>query len=137
MGRTRAHADYLIKPISPSELLEAILLALGQEPEQAPSSRVMDPPRQDRRRLGILVAEDNVVNQLLMRRLIEKIGDEVLVASDGRDTVAMLADHPFDLVFMDVQMPHMDGLEATGEIRRHEASRALPGCPSSPSPRAP
>jgi hypothetical protein len=49
-------ARHLIKPISPSELLEAILLALGQEPEQAPSSRVMDPPRQDRRRLGILVA---------------------------------------------------------------------------------
>jgi len=121
VGRTRAHADYLIKPISPSGLLEAILLALGQEPEQAPSSRVMDPPRQDRRRLGILVAQDNVVNQLLMRRLIEKIGDEVLVASDGREAVAMLADHPFDLVFMDVQMPHMDGLEATGEIWRHEA----------------
>ena len=114
-------ARHLLKPISPSELLEAILLALGQEPEQASRSPVMDPPRQGRRRLRILVAEDNVVNQLLMRRLIEKIGDEVLVAGDGREAVAMLAGHPFDLVFMDVQMPEMDGMAATAEIRRREA----------------
>ena len=114
-------ARHLLKPISPSELLGAILLALGQEPEQASRTRVMDPPRQGRRRLRILVAEDNVVNQLLMRRLIEKIGDEVLVAGDGREAVAMLAGQAFDLVFMDVQMPEMDGIEATAEIRQREA----------------
>jgi PAS domain S-box-containing protein len=114
-------ARHLLKPISPSELLGAILLALGQEPEQAAHSHTTDPPQQGRRRLRILVAEDNVVNQLLMRRLIEKIGDEVLVASDGRQAVAMLDGHPFDLVFMDVQMPEMDGMEATVEIRQREA----------------
>jgi CheY-like chemotaxis protein len=81
----------------------------------------VNPPQQGRRRLRILVAEDNVVNQLLMRRLIEKIGDEVLVASDGREAVTMLAGHPVDLVFMDVQMPEMDGMAATAEIRRREA----------------
>jgi len=97
----------------------------------------MDPPRQDRRRLGILVAEDNVVNQLLMRRLIEKIGDEVLVASDGREAVAMLADRPFDLVFMDVQCPTWTGWRPPARSGGMRRSRALPGCPASPSPRAP
>jgi CheY-like chemotaxis protein len=113
-------ARHLLKPISPSELLDAILLALGQEPEQT-SSPGMGPLRQGRRRLRVLVAEDNVINQLLMRRLIEKVGDEVLVAGNGREAVAMLEAHPFDIVFMDVQMPELDGMAATAEIRRREA----------------
>ena len=114
-------ARHLLKPISPSELLDAILLALGQEPERASGAAVMDPSRQGRRRLRVLVAEDNVINQLLMRRLIEKVGDEVLVAGNGREAVAMLEAHPFDIVFMDVQMPELDGMAATVEIRRREA----------------
>jgi CheY-like chemotaxis protein len=114
-------ARHLLKPISPSELLDAILVALGQESEPASRSRAMDPPRPSRRRLRVLVAEDNVINQLLMRRLIEKVGDEVLVAGDGREALAMLAAHPFDVVFMDVQMPELDGMAATAEIRRREA----------------
>jgi two-component system, sensor histidine kinase and response regulator len=114
-------ARHLLKPIAPSELLDAILQALGQEPEQGSRPPVMDPPRQGRRRLRVLVAEDNVINHLLMRRLIEKVGDEVLVAGNGREAVAILAGHPFDVVFMDVQMPELDGMAATAEIRRREA----------------
>jgi two-component system, sensor histidine kinase and response regulator len=114
-------ARHLLKPIGPSELLDAILLALGQEPEQASSPSVVDSPRHGRRRLRVLVAEDNLINQLLMRRLIEKVGDEVLVAGNGREAVAMFEAHSFDIVFMDMQMPELDGMAATAEIRRREA----------------
>jgi CheY-like chemotaxis protein len=114
-------ARHLLKPIVPSELLEAILHALGQEPEQGSRPPVVDQARQGRRRLRVLVAEDNVINQLLMRRMIEKVGDEVLVAGNGREAVAMLEARPFDVVFMDVQMPELDGIGATAEIRRRES----------------
>jgi PAS domain S-box-containing protein len=114
-------ACHLLKPIGPAELLDAVLHALGQETEQGSHPSVMDPPRQGRRRLRVLVAEDNAINQLLMRRLIEKVGHDVLVAGDGREAVAMLEAQPFDVVFMDVQMPELDGMAATAEIRRREA----------------
>ena len=125
MQLSRCHelgvARHLLKPIAPSELLDAILQALGQEPEQSSRPPVVDPPTQARRPLRVLVAEDNVINQLLIRRLIEKVGDEVLVAGNGREAVAMLEAHRFDVVFMDVQMPELDGMAATAEIRRREA----------------
>jgi CheY-like chemotaxis protein len=122
-------ARHLLKPIAPSELLDAILHALGQEPEQGLRPPVMEAPGEGRRRLRVLVAEDNIVNQLLMRRLIEKIGDEVLVAGNGREAVAMLKAQPFDVVFMDVQMPELDGVAATAEIRRREAMTRGAGVP--------
>jgi CheY-like chemotaxis protein len=114
-------ARHLLKPIAPSELLAAILQALGQQPEQVSRPPVVDPPRQARRPLRVLVAEDNVINQLLIRRLIEKAGHEVLVVGNGREALAMLETHRFDVVFMDVQMPELDGMAATAEIRRREA----------------
>jgi CheY-like chemotaxis protein len=114
-------ARHLLKPIAPAELLDAILSALGQESGQAGRPPVKDGSRQVRRPLRVLIAEDNVINQLLMRRLIEKVGHEVLVAGDGREALAMLEAHHFDIVFMDVQMPELDGMAATAEIRRREA----------------
>ena len=70
--------------------------------------------------LRILLAEDNRVNQTLARRMMEKEGHRVLVAEDGRRAIAMLRDGSFDVVLMDIQMPEMDGFEATAAIRARE-----------------
>jgi two-component system, sensor histidine kinase and response regulator len=68
----------------------------------------------------VLLAEDNVVNQQVAMHLLEKQGHVVLVASNGREVLTALDRQPFDLVLMDVQMPEMDGFEATHAIRERE-----------------
>ncbi len=72
--------------------------------------------------LNILVAEDNAVNQLVMSRMLQKRGHVVTLVSDGRSAVAAVTRDDFDVVFMDVQMPELDGLQATREIREAEAA---------------
>jgi two-component system, sensor histidine kinase and response regulator len=71
------------------------------------------------------LAEDNLVNQRLAVRLLEKRGHRVAVAGNGREALEPLEKESFDLVFMDVQMPEMDGLEATAVIREKEARTGL------------
>jgi two-component system sensor histidine kinase/response regulator len=79
--------------------------------------------REAKPRLHILVAEDNAVNQVLARRLLEKMGHTVVVANNGFEAVqAILGTESFDAVLMDVQMPELDGLEATKAIREAEQS---------------
>jgi CheY-like chemotaxis protein len=80
------------------------------------------------RPLRILVAEDNPINQVVAVRLLEKHGHTVVVAATGREAVAAVQGGGFDLVLMDVQMPEMDGFEATAAIRAAEprADRRLP-----------
>jgi two-component system, sensor histidine kinase and response regulator len=117
-------AAYLIKPIKQSELLEAILTALGRQPQKE-ARATLNPHRplgEDQRRLRILLAEDNVVNQRLAARLLQKRGHTVTVVPNGKEALAALKWQSFDLVLMDVQMPQMDGFEATAEIRRREES---------------
>jgi len=75
-------------------------------------------PSQPRKR--ILVAEDNVINQKLVVRLLEKHGYRVMVANDGKEALAALTRESFDLVLMDVQMPEIGGFEATAAIRQRE-----------------
>lgn len=70
--------------------------------------------------LRVLLAEDNEVNQRLISRLLEKMGHTVAVAQNGQMAVRMWSEQEFDLVAMDMQMPIMDGLEATAEIRVRE-----------------
>jgi CheY-like chemotaxis protein len=93
---------------------------LGSEP-----ARIVD-EQQPRavRSLRVLVAEDNPVNQLLARRLLEKLGHTVLTAATGRQAVEDTAREAPDLILMDVQMPEMDGFEATAAIRAAEAGTA-------------
>ncbi len=113
---------YLVKPIKQSELLEAILTALGKRPpEREPASLITRHSlREARQKLRILLAEDNAVNRELAVRLLEKRGHSVVTARNGREALATLEAQPFDLVLMDVQMPEVDGFEATRLIREKE-----------------
>jgi PAS domain S-box-containing protein len=116
---------YLIKPIRQSELLDAILLTLGKPSRgKRPAALVTRHTlREARRKLRVLVVEDNAVNQLLASHLLEKQGHQVVVAANGREALAKLEEssgREIDLVLMDVQMPELDGLETTAIIRKKE-----------------
>jgi two-component system sensor histidine kinase/response regulator len=75
------------------------------------------------RRLNILVVDDNLINQKLACRLLEKQGHSVMVANNGQEALKTLEDSQFDLVLMDIQMPEMDGIAATETIRASEAGK--------------
>ena len=115
-------ATYLIKPVTGSELFDALLKALGSKaagPEAmapAPAAR----SRQEQRNWNVLLAEDNMVNQRLAVRMLEKWGCSVTVAADGTEALEAVSRQPFDFVLMDVQMPKMGGFEATRLIRERE-----------------
>jgi len=112
---------YLTKPVSRMELLEAAIAVLVGG---AQSGRLVTRHTivESRRRLRVLVAEDNVVNQQVARALLVRRGHDVDVVTNGREAVAALRTRPYDVVLMDVQMPELDGLQATRE------ARTIPGC---------
>jgi signal transduction histidine kinase/CheY-like chemotaxis protein len=122
-------AAYLLKPIRQSELREAIARVLGAHKQDGAIPLITRFSLQDAREpsasLRVLLAEDNAVNQRLAVRLLEKRGHRVVVANNGREAVEALEKESFDLVFMDVQMPEMDGLEATAAIREKEKSSGV------------
>jgi signal transduction histidine kinase/DNA-binding response OmpR family regulator len=112
---------YLVKPIRQNELLEAICRVLRRASPKSPAPLVTRHTlREERHRRHILLAEDNPVNQTLAVRLLEKRGYVVTVAANGRSALEALEKDRFDAVLMDVQMPEMDGFEATAAIRRNE-----------------
>ena len=129
-SRELGAAAYLIKPIKPSELLNAIMTALlhaleGNEP-RVPTP--LESAIEEERPLRVLVAEDNAINRLVAVRILEKAGHSVEVAVNGQEALDVLDRGDFDLILLDVQMPLMDGFEATARIRAKEQStgRHLP-----------
>jgi signal transduction histidine kinase/CheY-like chemotaxis protein len=118
---------HLQKPVSPSKLLQAIRLVLtetalgGASAEAAPRVRARArSSANDGRALRVLLAEDNPVNQIVARRLVESQGHFVRSASNGLEVLDLLSREAFDFILMDVEMPEMDGFEATRSIRQAE-----------------
>ena len=122
-------SDYIEKPVGQSELFNCLAKLCGVPPYSAgdaadeldwePCYTAGEPAR----RLRILVAEDNMANQLMATATLEKYGHQADVAANGVEAVAAVQAIPYDLILMDVNMPEMDGIEATKKIR------ALPGRP--------
>jgi PAS domain S-box-containing protein len=120
--------SYLVKPVRAQELQDLLLRMLPAQMDMTPAPEPA-PTRVQRTHpsvagMNILVAEDNAVNQMVMQRLLSKRGHRVVIAITGSSAVETFAREPFDLIFMDVQMPEMDGMAATREIRRREAEGA-------------
>jgi PAS domain S-box-containing protein len=111
---------YLVKPIRQGELLEGICNVLNFSTQKEGPLVTRHTLREAKNRTRILLAEDNAVNQTLALRLLEKRGYIVSIACNGREAVAALEKETFDVVLMDIQMPEMDGFEATATIRERE-----------------
>jgi signal transduction histidine kinase/CheY-like chemotaxis protein len=111
-------AAHLTKPVRQSRLHDEIQRVFARAVTVVPSHPL--PATSEPRALRVLLAEDNSVNQTLMLHLLRKQGHEAIVASNGREAVAAAAASTFDVILMDVQMPEMDGFEATAVLRSKE-----------------
>ncbi len=114
---------YLTKPINPWDLFRAILTIMGTAlPEEIKTGRLLTHHsiQESQRPIRILVAEDNVTSQRLVKRMLEKMGHSATLVCDGKAALEAYEKEAFDLILMDVQMPEMNGFEATARIREME-----------------
>jgi PAS domain S-box-containing protein len=119
---------YVTKPIKESSLLDQIMTIFAARGEEQKSARINLRTLEttaELRPLNILLAEDNNVNQVLALRMLHKRGHKVTVANNGQEAVELSGKTNYDLVLMDVQMPVMDGFEATANIRKREKTTGL------------
>jgi signal transduction histidine kinase/DNA-binding response OmpR family regulator/HPt (histidine-containing phosphotransfer) domain-containing protein len=121
---------YVIKPISDSDLFDAMMSIRGARVEQKLASPAAAVVSGNKAAGGfrILLAEDNAVNQEVAQQMLQKRGHTVTIASNGREALKLVAQSEFDLILMDIQMPEMDGFQATAAIREMEkkGSRRTP-----------
>ena len=123
-------AGCLAKPIKPAQLQEALRRVLSGAKAAAPKAPVsakLDATLASRLPLRVLLCDDNVINQKVALRLLQQMGYRADVAANGLEALAALDRQPYDLIFMDVMMPEMDGLEATRhDSRAPEATSTIP-----------
>ena len=121
--------SYIEKPIKQSALLEALVAPFrnsGQNTEKpSPNKNESDQDKTENLDMSVLLVEDNHMNQIVARDILEKWGCKVFVVENGKSALSVLKDNPYDLILMDVQMPVMDGLETTAVIRKHEKKTAI------------
>ena len=120
----------LVKPVTPSTLLDSILGGFGRNVVAPSRKQALQAEYQEARKAlqgaYLLLVEDNLVNQEMGREILGRAGIRVDVANNGAEALAMLAQHAYDGVLMDCQMPVMDGFEATRQLRRQPAHARLP-----------
>ncbi len=118
---SQGFAAYLHKPIKPSQLFDTLIAILAERvrvAEPGASRHELDPGMGRRHPLRILLAEDNVVNQKVALRLLGQLGYRADLAANGLEAIDAVARQAYDVVLMDVQMPELDGFEASREINR-------------------
>jgi len=116
-------AGYLVKPIRQSQLYDCLVTVMDMPTAPTPPTLITChniTEVQTQTRTRVLVAEDNVVNQKVAVRMLEKLGCRVDVVANGLEALEALAQCPYDLILMDCQMPEMDGYAATAAIRVRE-----------------